>query len=1180
MSVAPPAASLNDTPLVAEPNMSYMDEPMESIDPALSQSEPNASYADEPNASYMDEPMESGDPSLSGTSQPNMSYADESNMSYMDEPLQSVDPSLSGTSQPNMSYPNQPQPWEVQGSRNGSRVESRLAQGGQPGQRGTTDNQDSARQGGQAAPARSGTLPASGVPLTQAVRMPRSGAATADPEKADLIDQIAALAPLNIPVIIPLAPAALPNVFEPPASLNTSDLKVAQPPAAVPAPKAANGAQPPAADAKTVAEQRRTLARIANRYAETRRTAEMHHQSLIQQGDDSVRNLVNSYEQIALQIPGSLIRADSQLQSSFDAASSQVITAADDADQEIVRQFNQAKRVLGKAFGAGLKAVNDNANSAAQQITTILNDLSKGYREILEQASLECELKSVAAYDTIEKWKLGFNTNYPIRLSFGKAGAIAEAWQKAVHPPDGKPGLADQVMSNLSAQTYDIQSAFSETSHQVETNISNSVKPSLQQHADRIGTDGVKNVTDAHTSALNALRKQTRAARDAVANMRKNALAQLDARRKTVRMSLEVEAQQAMAAVRIEASTAVESVSTSLVQSLPYYSISIERYHTMLTDANAMPTESLGATADAAAPTVIASLADARTIQTDQLETVTASVQRSQERRFADLNASFALKGFDATNQIQATAFETTDTINKTAETMTAGFSAIANGVNAAAQAWAAPLSKVFADFIKEHQTELDKNKKGFKKEIDGDKDKGKQAFLDWVSKRAEPEIFFEKDLDKAWEKVYTDLSKRLVNLSGALDAGIINKIDEGGVTGALRGLTAAQGYAMRYEWEIEQNNGSLELTLLYALNRGTDDYNAAINYLNGNTAAGARFELEASMHWYNDEEDRIKAVMRSLTPEQLAEMHQLAEWKETEEDVRSALDETDLDINVFDALNAGNHFLAAAYEKKDAIDKARESGSEDALNEQIASFSHVPAPEAFGGREVTPDEYRAEVEREFAHVQGQFLNESGQPLTQDQAADVVLNYATRPIERVQSSGGMGGEMAGGFDNYYTETVGERQTALASALLHHGEGSVEARAAQVVVEIERPGGAKILNLDNALHDARLDPNNTSVNPQERNQALADREQVLHAAAESYSNSSIAADNSAEAKAVVIRGLSKGYDPELGTHALSRSPRARSPSHARHRRRCDGIRHGRRRHKRTVALPLHRAHEPR
>ena len=47
----------------------------------------------------------------------------------------------------------------------------------------------------------------------------------------------------------------------------------------------------------------------------------------------------------------------------------------------------------------------------------------------------------------------------------------------------------------------------------------------------------------------------------------------------------------------------------------------------------------------------------------------------------------------------------------------------------------------------------------------------------------------------------------------------------------------------MRYKWTMERGNGSLERTLVYALNRGSDDYNAAINYLNGNTAAGARFD-------------------------------------------------------------------------------------------------------------------------------------------------------------------------------------------------------------------------------------------------------------------------------------------------------------------------------------------------
>jgi hypothetical protein len=1103
MSSAPLAApALNYTP--AQSNSSSAGEQLQSIDPALGTSDENMSYADEANMSVMPDA-------------PNIPYADQPNMSYADQPNMSVAPSgLNYTpAQPNMSYAYQPN-MSVAPARPGAQADPRQTpQAGQPQQGNAPTNGQARQEGGQNTARPAGNAPAAGMPLVQAAPTPHTrggSAASADPENAALIDQIVAPAPLNLPVIVPLAPAEMPNVFTPPAALNPGDLHVKQPPA----PEAKSSSQkPPAPDAKERAQGRRILAHVADRYSTTRRAAETMHQALIQRGAAAVRALVDAYYQVALQIPGILIGADSQLQSSFDAATSQVISAADSADQEIVRQFNQAKRTLGGALGSGLKAVKANAESASQQITTILTTLSSGYVKILSDASLEGEMKSLEAYDAIEKWKINFNTNYPVTPSFGKVGAMAEAWQKVV------PKLGNESMGRLSAATIEYQSSFTENTKQVQTDISNSVKPTLQQHADKIGTEGVKNVTDAHSTALDGLRRQTRAARDAIAGMRSSTIQQLDARRQAVRTSLEVEAQQVMAAARHEASTAVQTVSTSLDQSLPYYATSVERFHTMLVDAKDVPPESLQAMADGAAPSVLESLNDAGEMQAAQLETVTTNVQRSVASRASDLYSSLTVKVFDAANEMQTRAFETANSLNQTAENMTAGFSAVANGVNAAAQSWSMPLSKAFEGFIEANQKELDKNKEAFQERVD----KSKKGFLDWVQPQSIPSKFFEKSLDEAWTKVYERLTRRLEELSKSLHAGILNKIDEGGVTGALRGLTAAQGYAMRYEWEVERGNGSLELTLLYALDEGTDDYNAAMSYLNGNTALGAKYELEASMHWYNDEEDRIKAVMRSLTPEQLKELHKLDGWAETKEDVREALDETDLDINVFDALDAGDHFLAQAFEEKDAIDSARKSGNEDALNERLAALSIKPDPEQYGGMELTGEQRREGVERAFASMQGQTLNANGQPLTQVEAADVMLAYATRPIEMIRPSGGI----EGGYETY-TSTVGERQTELARALLHQGEGSVEARAARVVVELNRPGGAKILNLDTALYDARLDPSNPDIKPEQRQEAQAEHDRMLQLAAENYARMSLPGQSAKEAKSILVQGLQKGHTP--------------------------------------------------
>jgi hypothetical protein len=705
----------------------------------------------------------------------------------------------------------------------------------------------------------------------------------------------------------------------------------------------------------------------------------------------------------------------------------------------------------------------------------------------------------------VTSWKNNFNRNHPIG-NFGKEPAKNEAKQKAA------PGLADQVLGELARRSTEIQGNFFQSITQVQTDIRNAVNPTLQHRADQIGTKGIESVDQAHGTALRGLRRQTRNARRAVADMRRDALQQLASRRRAARAGLERQAQEAMAEARREASTAIDTVTTSLNQSLPHYGNSAQRFYNTLTNADAGTPEALSGIANSAAPPVVAAMEEAQAMQGSQLQKVRSSVQFRLESRLLKTSNQLGLAVSDAAGELQTGALETGSRLSETAERMTAGFAAVADGVNSAAENWAMPLAQVFADFIAAKETELTNSFPEFLSTVNA----RSNEFTTWVQPQLVPETFpfLQNNLQTAWNNVSENLETRIEGIASSFDAGLINKIDEAGVTGALRGVTRAQGTALRFIWMFERNEGSLDQDLLRNLDAGTDDYNAAINYLNGNTAAGARFELEASMHWYNDEEDRIKAVMRSLTPEQLQELHGLADWAETQEDVREALDEDALDINVFDALNAGNHAQADAYEMRDRIRRARERGDDDAMNTVLAEYSRAPSPthaQQYGGHEgqsLSTAERWAAVQREFANIQGEGTTAEGQPITQEQASQVLLDYATDPIE-MQQYGGQG------ETHTYTLTVSQRQQDLARELIYHGEGSVEARAARLGVEVDRRGGPNILNLDTALVDPRLNPNNP-VPPEVREQARQEREQVLARFAERYGSPGAGATESVEA----------------------------------------------------------------
>ncbi|MEJ2593306.1 MAG: hypothetical protein P8178_18290, partial [Candidatus Thiodiazotropha sp.] len=470
------------------------------------------------------------------------------------------------------------------------------------------------------------------------------------------------------------------------------------------------------------------------------------------------------------------------------------------------------------------------------------------------------------------------------------------------------------------------------------------------------------------------------------------------------------------------------------------------------------------------------------------------------------------------------------------------------------------------------------------------------------------------------------------VDLSRALDDGIFDVINEEGVGNALRGLTALQGQWVQENWYFSNSNwpstipagmpravyfdvtGSREYTLdghlMYALGGPEgSDYNAARNYLAGNTAEGARHELEASIHWYNDEESRIEHIQTSLTNAQLAELRGMTTYQQTtRERVRGALDGTDL--HVFDALEQGHHAEAEAYRMLDKLNSSRNRNEIDQTNDILSQYS---TGTEWGGEQISAADRRARVQIALAAIRGtsreeleaqaaeqnrqreaeaqeqaevrqrqqqegeqpappnaatseealqmciqppaansseslefdleplqsrlpdaeatstpveatarddregqerqeqpslaeRWMQGTAPPPASITAADVAANmlytYATRDIEQTRSAGREG---------TYTVTLrmSDRQRDLARALIFHGEGTPEARAARLGVEVERSGKPNIVNVDRALVDPRLNPDSLAAidDPVARQRVIdnarRDRERMLAIFARDY-----------------------------------------------------------------------------
>lgn len=328
--------------------------------------------------------------------------------------------------------------------------------------------------------------------------------------------------------------------------------------------------------------------------------------------------------------------------------------------------------------------------------------------------------------------------------------------------------------------------------------------------------------------------------------------------------------------------------------------------------------------------------------------------------------------------------------------------------------------------------------------------------------------------------------SRALGRILGYTDSAPYSVLDQ------LRGVTGLQGSAI----EEHYNSGGKNLRedLDWFLNAGNpcsgvttrvEAIRAARAYLNGDVASGARHELNVCVNWSNDSA-QIDRVMKSLTPEQMGEMFE--RFPDELREVREDLNE--LDGRVFDALKAGDVGEAIALRGQAAIDTGREArgytGTDRAGDAINAMYREAQTGNRLAGgpalREIEGARTRARrVAAEWADIQSDFARIVGPEFNRPvgggegppQPGDAIINYAARGISyEVQVPNEMG-------EGTHTETrfddVNEAQRRLITALVRHHEGSPEARAARLALELTRPGGANPERVHEATYDEALNP---------------------------------------------------------------------------------------------------------
>ena len=768
-----------------------------------------------------------------------------------------------------------------------------------------------------------------------------------------------------------------------------------------------------------------------------------------------------------------------------DRAAREVNAATDQAVGRAELSAKTARHLIQASATRARHRIAANADAAGTQVTEIVNRLASMYTDLLGSTANEITDAGARAVTAIRLFGDGSAALLP-----GGRDVVDEALNEArrVEARHSATRFAARIDTERNAQATAYRNQIPVVRAQFDQS---EFGKALHAHKDAIRVEGGKTVDHAVGIALASLAGQVREARHSLGQMAQDAKGSLAAQRTAGRSRAETAARTVQVTAREETRAELTGLETACSTGLPAFDNLIAGLLRGLRRAGEGGTRSLGAATTTGTIDVARRIGELAANQEHTIGVSDLASEGSISRVSGEGDLALDREKQVAQDAFQQLLFRSAASIEEFASGHESSFSRLATGVTLAAEKWAMPLAQYFAAAVEQTRIQLaEATGPGSYQTWATQITEQKRQFLDHVlAPYLQPAIAFGPAMEAAATQVREDLQNRLGRLVAAFDYGVIDRVDESGATGALRGLTAIQGRALSHLFDEQQQR---DLGVVLAMKLDGDDLVAARAYLAGNTAAGAAAELRASIHWYNDEESRIESIMRSLTPDELAQLKRPGNGSEALDLVRDNLGGTDL--NVFDALTAGNHDRADAYKMRDRIQDARRGADIDAIHTVLADYSHVSDDR--GRAEQTADERRLGVQRELAYVLGGG-EASGHP-SQTSAAEAtaaVEAFVLAPMVVVQP----GGE---GEAQTMTIEVSGANRDLAAALIREGEGSISARAARLGVEVQRSGGPTMLNLDTALVNPRLNPN-TPLPLEEREHARQERDQVFQQFARQY-----------------------------------------------------------------------------
>jgi hypothetical protein len=933
--------------------------------------------------------------------------------------------------------------------------------------------------------------------------------------------------------------------------------------------RSAHDAGPSASDPEAVQRKDREAADLAQRaYEEVTTTARREQETFVGHANEITNYMANAYGFTANAIVHGLDRDGAAIDAAAERAAARVESAATFATMQLDASSNQTAVAIEAAGGSAYGLIGAGESSATAQIGGVVSGLMAGHMSAYAGIISATTAAADAAVLALKTFRDDRATLYPTGASAPMEGAKNESIQSRI------PRWVEPETKRIEERVKQKTTGWGTARDSAVCGLSCSFSAALNAENTKSAKQARQSVSSALTHARETLAQQTRDARRTLRDLRRSALRQIQVQRRTTRSRLTSQARSSLTAVRSEAGGAVNGIQGAARSAMPSYWRGAQGLEQSLRRAAPGGAQAVEQIARRAPASILEGVHRSSAALDERLEGNRLRLQRGlADRGRTQRQASEAIRTqFEASLEEQNT--QTVTRFDESVASFVTAFSGLADTVAQSAASWAQPVTTRMSGLIAAKRTEAQnaltqsltgaepakKGDAGAAKPAAAGKDgageapapscacpstaggdssggggggaqgpKGltadSEAEIAFYTERHNPAGVFKKQIGDTRAQVETQLEARAVTLTGKFSGGFLGSVDEAGVLAALHGLTQPKGSAFEAVSYPYKAGTALDADLRKYLGATSRDYGTARLYIAGNAVAAAKRELQDSLGFFNDDEARIEATMRALSPDQLKA---LGGDKALVKEIGDALDGTDK--KVFDALAAGDHALADAHRMRDKVDSARLDNDADAVHRAIEEYTGAPAEDDWrASEEMSAEERRAKVVEALGGILAKEARAAGKDVKPMSAEDRVVAYVTRDIEVYV------GHTEQGEPVTVTRKITGANRDLADALLRHGSDSVQARVARLGVELQRPGDPPDpIKLDKAVFDQRFAKDKPNASPEERaanergrQAARADRERVLLLAAQNYAREPGAAGEPVDPTAV----LKEGYKPK-------------------------------------------------